>query len=385
MGDRPYQILGLCNGSKGGNSEILLKAALQEIQSASPRSTKTSWIHVPSVLIPRNPEPLKTAVDVSLGNVASMTAGDHSRNIVVDDRRAILDAILDADALIFATPVYSHQPPGFLKVVTDRILGPYTDACFVQRVLERKKAGDPKFKDQPVDLRVLKPRVVGFLVVAGSTRTEHFTMALPTLHQFVYPLHAKVVDQVVLSGYANAGSVIYKKDGQAVERARVLGRNVASQLGKEFDIARYLGPEPEGACPHCHLAQLDFFGGNAAEIGCIVCGAKGNLIVDNGRIVPVWTPDLHWSCITMEGKRLHVDHIQEAGMEEANALQSFSPPKAEAMKKSMLDIKIPVLPLPSGIPDPVESPPSNTPKGLVGLESLWEMIKYLRVSYHRDQ
>jgi len=41
-------ILGLVNGSIGGNSEILLKATLLSTKHANPSIT-TSWIHVPSV------------------------------------------------------------------------------------------------------------------------------------------------------------------------------------------------------------------------------------------------------------------------------------------------------------------------------------------------
>lgn len=374
MVDRPFQVLGLCNGSIEGNSEILLKAALQEVQFASADSTKISWVHVPSILIPRNPGPLDSAADISLGHVKSMKAGLQSSNIQVDDRRAVLDAILDADALIFATPVYSHQPPGFLKAVTDRILGPFTDAAFVQRVLERKKAGDPKFKDQVVDERVLKPRVVGFLVVAGSKTSEHVTMALPTLHQFVYPIHAKVIDQIIFQGYASPGSVIYKNGGQAVERARVLGRNIASQLGKAFDNAIYLGPEPEAACPYCHLTKLDFFGGSTAEIGCIVCGAKGNLVVENDKIVPRWGPDSSWSCITMEGKRLHADHIQEAGMEESKAYTSFPASRVEEIKRSLIDIEIPTLSLPSHNQSREQTNLQVTPQGWLNLGKIWDWV-----------
>jgi multimeric flavodoxin WrbA len=358
MSDKPFKILGLCNGSIQGNSEILLKAALKEIESSSSRPTEISWIHVPSVLIPRNPKPLKSSADISLGNVSSLKNSVPSKALsstpqeitLADDRRAVLDAILDADALVFATPIYSHQPPGFLKAMTDRILGPFTDAAFVRRVLERQAAGDPKFTGETVDARVLKPRVVGFLVVGGSTSPDQHTMALPTLYQLVYPIHAKVVDQVLLDGYGRAGSVIFKNGGQAVERAKLLGRNVASQLGKQFDDAVYLGPKTEGSCPHCHLSKLDFFGGDSNEVGCVVCGTRGNLVVENGKITPVWTNDTTWSCLTMEGKQLHADHIHEAGMKEEEAFRSFTPAKLQEVKNSLLNVDIRVLPLPSVLP-----------------------------------
>lgn len=349
MAAKAFNVLGLCNGSLHGNSEILLKAALDSLKSSTARPTKVSWVHVPSVEIPRNPRPLKTAADISLGKVTSMKAGASAvaSEEPADDRRAILDAILDADALIFATPVYSHQPPGFLKAVTDRILGPFTDAAFVQRVLERKEAGDPKFKDQVADARVLKPRVVGFLVVAGSKYSEHYTMALPTLHQFVYPIHAKVVDQIIFSGFASPGSVIFKDGGSCIERAKLLGKNVASQLGKKFDDATYLGPKTNGSCPYCHLSQFEFVGGSTNEICCVICGMRGTLMAQGNTIKSVWSSDASQSCITMEGKFLHADHIQDAGMEEAQARQAFTPQKLEAAKADLLGLDVPMLSMPS--------------------------------------
>ena len=93
MAEKPFNILGLCNGSQNGNSEILLKAALKSVESSSERPTKISWVHVPSVEIPRNPMPLKNSADISLGHVQSMKAGVLASDAPADDRRAILDAI----------------------------------------------------------------------------------------------------------------------------------------------------------------------------------------------------------------------------------------------------------------------------------------------------
>ena len=58
----------------------------------------------------------------------------------------------------------------------------------------------------------------------------------------------------------------------AIDRAAVLGRNVASQLGVAFDEARYLGPP--GLCPMCHLDVVTLRG---ADVECATCGARGQL------------------------------------------------------------------------------------------------------------
>lgn len=320
-------ILGLANGSIGGNSEILLKAALLSAQEAD-HSITTSWIHVPCVSFPPNPKPLANAPDISLGTIASNNQrGDSNTKAhqppTADDRRTVFDAILDADALIFSTAVYSHQPAGALKALLDTLIGPYTDPALALRILEGKKAGDPKYASMHVDPRILKSRVAGFLAVGGSTTPDQFTMALPTLHLFAYSLHIKVVDQVCFMGYANPGAVLRSEDDQVIARAQILGRSVASQIGRAFDEAVYLGPEPEGCCPHCHLSKLDFFGGQENRIGCVVCGNTGRLEVQsNGSITTRWDEDSEYCCITMKGKQKHVDDIFKKGSSEWKGLDT---------------------------------------------------------------
>lgn len=314
-------ILGLANGTIDGNSEILLKAALQAAQNTS-KSITTSWIHVPSVSVPRNPKPLKGAQDVSMGTIGQTGVEGGDTTTVADDRADVLDSILAADALIFATPIYSHQPAGTLKVLVDRILGPFTDAAFVHRVLASQKSGDKTYQDITVDERILKPRVVGFIAVGGSTFNDQSTMALPTLHQFVYSLHAKVVDQRVFKGYGRPGSVLLR-GGEAIRIAEKLGGNVASQIGKTFDEATYLGPDEAGSCPYCHLSKVEIDYTEENDIGCITCGARGKLIVaENGRIQPIWEADSAISCITMAGKLKHIEDLRKAAIRETPMMDS---------------------------------------------------------------
>lgn len=317
-------ILGLANGSIDGNSTILVKAALQAAKALAPATTTTSWIHMPSLSYPPNAGPLQHAPDISLGaNAGNNTAAQPSdgTNTPVDDRSALYEAIMNADALLFSTAVYSHQPAGSLKAALDKVLGPYTDAAFASRVLDSQRAGEPNFAHMHVDERVLKSRVCGFLAVGGSTTRDQFAMALPTLHLFAYGLHARVVDQAVVMGCANPGSVLAMRDGEPVRRAEELGRRVASQMGRTFDEAEYLGPEVEGACPQCHLAKYDFFGGADMRVGCVVCGNTGQFVVDNGKVQVRWDEESEYCCITWRGKEKHVDDIFKNGSAEWKGLQ----------------------------------------------------------------
>lgn len=174
-----------------------------------------------------------------------------SRKMEPEDREAVFEAIMDVEEIILDSQVYSHQPAGTLKSLADAILGPYTDVSMAYHLRRRQQEGDESVKDVKVDPRDFKPHVAGFIAVYGSNPTfpEQWTMALPTLQTCIYPIHSRVVDQVVLSGYASPGSVL-ADSGAALARAELLGRRVASQMGKPYDEAHYLGSEESGSCPY---------------------------------------------------------------------------------------------------------------------------------------
>jgi multimeric flavodoxin WrbA len=302
-------ILGLANGAPSGNSEILLKAALTAATESN-SSITASWIHVLSISIPTNPAPLHSPVGFDLASKSNITSND-----APDDRAAVREAILDADAIIVSTPTYSHQPLGTLKLLMDRIGGPSLDVTF-------GKTSNP----DKVDPRLSKSRVLGFIAVGGSSTPDQFTMVLPTLHLLFYALHAKIVDQFIGQDLGSSGAVCLHQN--LISRAQKMGKNIASQLGKSYDNAEYLGEQEEGACPHCHLAKIELLpahGKNA--IGCTTCGARSKLVVrEDGHVLPVWEEDSKWSCLTWAGKLQHSRDIMSWAKRDA--------PKKESIKDS---------------------------------------------------
>jgi hypothetical protein len=157
-----------------------------------------------------------------------------------------------------------------------------------------------------VDERVLRPRVAGFIAVGGSLTAHWKTLTLPILHTVTFSMHIAVVDQVQLEGAGTPRSVLL--DLAAIDRAAVLGRNVASQLGVAFEAARYLGPP--GLCPMCHLDVVVLRG---TDVECATCGARGQLAPD---LTVTWT-DLTTSVISMDEKRAHAAEIQETAKRHA--------------------------------------------------------------------
>lgn len=288
-----------------------MKIALVAAQESATTEVTTSYIHIPSVVIPRNASiPNETTQSLIVrGEDSGYATYDE-----LDDRQAFKNAILDADAIIIASATHNRQLPGYLKVVMDQIGGPALD---VAAAWKRKGAGDTDFDD-----RVLKPRVLAFIATGGSRTVDQYSQVLPTLYPQFHSLHAKVVDQYVAKGFLASGAVLASPS--VVERVGQLGRNVASQLGKSFEDARYLGPEEEGSCQYCHLSALELFHTADNAVGCVTCGAKGRLVVkEDGRILPEWEEDSEWSCETKKGKKKYDEDVAAYIAEERASLDGI--------------------------------------------------------------
>jgi hypothetical protein len=199
-----------------------------------------------------------------------------------------------------STPIISRTVAARLKLLGDRLLGPNADAAIIAGLLALRRQGREPAVPFRVDERVLKPRVAGFLAVGGSLTPQWKTLTLPIMHTTTFSMHIAVVDQVQFAGAGTPRSVVL--DPAAIDRAAVLGRNVASQLGATFDEARYLGPP--GLCPMCHLDVVALHG---ADVECATCGARGRL--GPGSQV-TWT-DLSTSVISMAEKQSHAVEIQD--------------------------------------------------------------------------
>ncbi|TKA30700.1 hypothetical protein B0A50_02420 [Salinomyces thailandicus] len=262
---------------------------------------------------------------------------------IKDDRQTALQALLTADAYIIATPTYSHAPASPLKNLLDCIAGPYLDYAFTQQTLSKKAHGDPSFANFTPDPRILKPRVLGFIVTAGSTTPDQYSLALPNLHLLFYCLHVKCVDQFVGRGCLQAGSVLLRPG--LVERAGMLGARVASQVGKGYEEAEYLGEREKGACPYCCLRKFEllrFEGeeegeeGGENSIGCVTCGARGRLVVgEDGEVLPEFEADSEWSCLTLRGKVKHCEDIVRWGREQEGRMEGI---RAEVRRWAELEV-----------------------------------------------
>jgi multimeric flavodoxin WrbA len=296
------RVLGLGCGQPHGSAEILLKAALQ---AAAGAGAAVELVRLEELRLPG-------------GSAAGAGAAEP------DDRWWLWDRLVECDGLIVSTPIISRTVAASLKLVIDRLLGPNADAAIIEGLLALRQEGREPAVPFRVDERVLKPRVAGFLSVGGSLTSQWKTLTLPVLHSATFSMHIAVVDQVQFEGAGTPRSIVL--DQAALDRAGLLGRNVAGQLGVPFGETRYLGPP--GLCPLCHLDVVVLRG---AGVECATCGARGRLGPDHQ---VTWT-DLSVSVISMAEKRAHAAEIQDTARrhgelraqidERARAFEAWDP------------------------------------------------------------
>jgi len=222
--------------------------------------------------------------------------------IIKDDAPFLSEKILDSDALIIGTPIYSWMAPGELFVIRDRILGPRVDKAFA---IEARK-GTGRMGMRKFDERLFKPRVAGLIVDGGAHTT--WQLAVPPLYTLTFGMQMAVVDKLLVFDLTSTPGAAVLVD-EAVNRAHKLGRNVAEAMGKEYEEVEYRGDDP-GICPVCHNNML--LVGNGTTVECPVCNIFGELKIENGKVsVDFPKEEQEVSRLGFEGKRRHGDEIMD--------------------------------------------------------------------------
>lgn len=271
----PRRVLGLSAGARDGSAEIALKEALL---GAEATGAVVELVRVDDL-------------DLSIGP-----------NAGPDDAQWFWDRLLDSDALIVSTPIYSRTVPGRLRLLGDKISGPQADVVFTSELLRMRAEGAAIPVDFAIDERVLRPRIAGFIAVGGSIPPRWKTLALPLMHTLTASMQIAVVDQVEFAGAGSPASIVL--DPAALERSRRLGTTVGAQAGRSWDDAEYRG-EP-GVCPLCQLSVVVI---RPDGIECASCGAVGELRVEDGRPVFVFPAAGRAQSVLTRAEKL--DHFHE--------------------------------------------------------------------------
>lgn len=219
----------------------------------------------------------------------SRERGQQIRCVIQDDYQMVLEAILDADSIIVAAPVYVLAPTGQLKNLIDRI-GPAHDRAAVvkeyyKRVDPVPDPADPRFLKQrdecgivePLDPRVLKKWQVAYISVGGARDHHWVSLGLLQMKFFGFPLNMHLVDEVDIHG-AHGNSPRAQMFRQRTAR---LGHNMAANLGKHPRDVAFYGDDP-GICPTCHGRMITVT--RATRVECPLCGITGRLTIENSQI-----------------------------------------------------------------------------------------------------
>ncbi len=279
------RILGLHCGRRMGNSEVLLKEALMGAEEAS--GAETEIVRLMDLTI----KPC-TGCEAC---TKQRSRGEEMTCVQKDDHASFLmEKLVQCDALILSTPVYMLTPPGFLKMITDRVFR-----------LARDR---------------MKP-MVGALICVGGT--DWVNLALP-LGNLCMPRKVKLVDQQLVTYATRPGQVVL--DGKAMADARRLGRRVGEAMGLPIEEVRYMG-EGEEACPLCHSNLLRLRG---KFVECPICDVKGKLEMKGGEISVVYDDEeLERSRWGESGTRRHYREI----LESHTAYDEHLPEIKELLKK----------------------------------------------------
>jgi len=309
------KLLGLTCGRKMGCSEILLKEALMGAE--------------------------ELGIDVEILRLLDLDIKPciHCKNcfwhqkgpekcVIKDDAPFLWDKVMDCDGLIISAPVYTLTPPGYLKMVGDRALGPKGDVAFMMEY-KKGQSTDTKFgRPSSIDERLFKSRTGAFISVGGAPHPDWVSLGLPLLHTMTFSLQIAIVDQMQVLRVGNLiGAVVLYED--VIKRARQLGRHVAEAMVKPFDEVKYRGDEP-GTCPVCHTNLMVV--GKESPIECAICGIKGDIKMDGNKITVVFPEEQQKkSRLTIEGKRIHFYEIRDVAQELEPRMAEI-PPKLEKYK-----------------------------------------------------
>lgn len=265
------KILAISAGSVAGNTELTLLTALQAAQAAHPTAA-IQLIRLDEIQI--NDTLIAGQFEHPFAKERKRTVADNR----TDDRPFVLEAIMEADALLLGAPVLNRACTGLLKLFADRTLGPFQDISVATEMVAQGR-GDK------VDQRIFKPRVAALVSVGGALSSDWTTLGLPLMQQLLFPMSIKVVDQMQVHGAGLPGSVTL--DEAALARAAELGRNLAEQASRPSEERSYVGKP--GKCPICNLNVIALLGGNRVE--CASCAASGTLRLVDGEVLLDFTPD----------------------------------------------------------------------------------------------
>ena len=246
-----FTVLGITAGRKDSNSEILLKEALLACRD---QGAEVKMINLRDYNIIECTGCTACTHGMSSGKNVGCTLSK------MDDKEAIMEVMLNVDAIIASAPTYDLMPTATFSKFMHRNLA--YESAFLEHI------GAIEHKD----------RVAGLIAVGGSTCSWQ-SMALESMQATCFTNDFKVIDMYLATRVPAAKQCLL--DDEMIKRAYKIGQNIMKSLNTPVKERKWLGEEDMGWCPNCHSNALVLgevqWDGLHFPVECQVCGAGGNL------------------------------------------------------------------------------------------------------------
>lgn len=309
------KVLGISAGTKNGNNDAMCKEALM---GAKEQGAEVNFIRL---------------LDINLENctgciacVGSLMSGTGGKCIKKDDFEWLKGQMFEADAIIFAVPIFEKGAAAIFRTLTDRF-GPRMDRAM--NVVGTKIA-EEKGKTAP-DQRIFKEKVVSYMGIGGSDWTTRIQCDFEILS--LIPIW-KTIDNEVFQWSKG----IIMEDAK-VKRAHEIGVNLA-KAAANMEAAEFMGDC--GICPHCHSRNF-YLANDSSRAICCLCGIEGEIKVEDNKVKFVFPEEqLKHAHNTMSGKFIHTDDIKE---NEDKLIQSKKSPEYKERQEKYKNFIQPIMPL----------------------------------------
>jgi len=300
------KILAISGGSPNGNNDAMAREALM---GAKEEGAEIEFIH----LLDLDMKPCTGCVAC----VNSMMRGGAGDCPIKDDMNWLDEKIMQADGLLFVSPVFEKGMPAVTHLVQDRIFGPAHDPgpVFIASKIAEKTGGTGP------DMRKMKPKVISFISIGGSDWTTRMAADMSLL---AMSRAYKVIDNEVF----NWSKGIIMND-ESVAKCRQVGVNLAKAAAMGAENAKYLG-DP-GVCPECNSRNFHVKDDPKDTI-CTACGLVGELkLVDGKMFFEIPEDSFVHSHFRMSGKMEHMDDMKrvETELNEFKKMPEYNERKAK--------------------------------------------------------
>lgn len=280
------KVLAISGGTLNGSNDSMAKEALMGAQE---QGAEIEFIR----LLDLNLKPCTGCIAC----VNALMRGDNGYCIIKnDDFPWLYEKILDADAILFAMPIFEKGTPAVFHLIQDRMCGPANDTgmnLISGKIAEKTGGTGP-------DPRKFKKKVISGIGIGGSdwgcrTACDFQMVAMSPMW--------KIIDNLWIPW---AKSVIIQDEN--VAKCREIGVNLA-KAAKDPENAEYHG-DP-GVCSMCNSRNFFLHPDGVAE--CEVCGVRGRLVTDESGAMRFDFPDeqREHAHTTLPGKFKHMDDIRE--------------------------------------------------------------------------